>query len=234
MKTVGILGTGRMGVRLAEGFAKAGTPVILGSRDPQRAERIVAGLKVVGMTPGSYEQAAKAEFVLPAMFLRDGMVTTLQPYRRALAGKIFIDITNPFNDDYSDFILPWDTSGAEELQRQFPESRIVGAFKNVWWEVFDAPSFDGAVSDVFVVGNDPSAKQAFLDIAKPMPFRFVDAGRLANARIVERMTLLSGELGQRYGYFPRMNYRFVGEPWRPGCADRYAHLIAPAPKGGVQ
>src|SRR5262245_31014416 len=234
MMIVGILGTGRMGVRLAEGFAKAGTQVILGSRDPQRAERIVAGLKVAGMIPGSYEQAAEAEFVLPAMFLRDGMVSTLQPYRRALAGKIFIDITNPFNDDYSDFILPWNTSGAEELQREFPETRIVGAFKNVWWEVFDAPTFDGAVSDVFVVGDDQAAKQAFVDIAKPMPFRFVDAGRLANARVVERMTLLSGELGQRYGYFPRMNYRFVGELWKPGCADHYAQLIAPALEGGVR
>jgi len=32
-------------------------------------------------------------------------------------------------------------------------------------------------------------------------------GRLSNARTVERMTLLSGELGQRYGFFPRMNYK---------------------------
>ena len=231
MKTVGILGTGRMGVRLAEAFARAGSLVILGSRDPRRSERIVRGLSVFGITSGTYEQAIMAEFVVPAMFLRDGMVATLRPYREQLAGKIFIDITNPFNDDYSDFILPWDTSGAEELQRNFPESRFVGAFKNVWWEVFDAPTFDGAVSDVFVVGDDQAAKQAFIDIAKPMPFRFVDAGRLANARIVERMTLLSGELGQRYGYFPRMNYRFVGEPWMPGSADRHAHLIASTAEG---
>ena len=234
MTTVGILGTGRMGVRLAEAFAKAGAQVILGSRDLRRAERIAKGLELFGVTPGSYEQAAQSEFVLPAMFLRDGMVKTLQPYRQALAGKIFIDITNPFNDDYSDFILPWDTSGAEELQRQFPETRIVGAFKNVWWEVFDAPTFDGAVSDVFVVGDDQLAKQAFLNIVGPMPFRFVDAGKLANARVVERMTLLSGELGQRYGYFPRMNYRFVGEPWTQGRADRHAHLIALAPEGAAR
>ena len=234
MTVIGILGTGRMGVRLAEAFAKAGNRVILGSRDLRRAERIVQGLSVFGITAGTYDQAVRAEFILPAMFLRDGMVATLQPYRKELAGKIFIDITNPFNDDYSDFILPWDNSGAEELQRQFPDSRIVGAFKNVWWEVFDAPTFDGAVSDVFVVGDDQPAKEAFIRIAEPMPFRFVDAGRLANARVVERMTLLSGELGQRYGYFPRMNYRFVGEPWTPGRADRYAHLIAPAQEGGTR
>jgi len=225
MTTVGILGTGRMGVRLAEAFAKAGNEVLLGSRDIGQAREIADGLGLTGIRPGSYEQAVEAQFVLPAMFLRDGLVTTLQPYRNRLAGKIFIDITNPFNDDYSDFILPWDTSGAEELRRQFPETRIVGAFKNVWWEVFDAPTFDGTVSDVFVVGDDQDAKSAFIRIVESMPFRFVDAGRLANARIVERMTLLSGELGQRYHYFPRMNYRFVGEPWTPGRADRHAHLI---------
>ncbi|HEY1373834.1 MAG TPA: NAD(P)-binding domain-containing protein [Candidatus Binatia bacterium] len=232
MQKIGILGTGRMGVRLAAAFAKAGTHVILGSRDAKRAERIAEGLKAPGVTPGTYAEAAEAEFVLPAMFLRDGMIETLEPYRRALAGKIYIDITNPFNADYSDFILPWDTSGAEEIRRRFPEARVVGAFKNVWWEVFDAPTFEGAVSDVFVVGDDEAAKRKFLDIVKPMPFRFVDAGRLANARVVERMTLLSGELGLRYGYFPRMNYRLVGEPWKPGSADRYAHLIAP--EGGVR
>jgi predicted dinucleotide-binding enzyme len=234
MTTVGILGTGRMGVRLAEAFARSGARVILGSRDPRRAERIAAGLNLSAITPGSYQQAVQAEFILPAMFLRDGMVATLQPYRKNLAGKIYIDISNPFNDDYSDFILPWDTSGAEELQRQFPDTRIVGAFKNVWWEVFDAPTFDGTVSDVFVVGDDQAAKQAFLDITGPMPFRFIDAGRLANARVIERMTLLSGELGQRYGYFPRMNYRLLGEPWTPGSADRYSHLVARATSGDAR
>src|SRR5690349_24108686 len=175
MQTIGILGTGRMGVRLAAAFARAGARVILGSRDSARAERIVKGLDVPGVSPGTYAEAVEAELVLPAMFLRDGMIGTLEPYRRALAGKIYIDITNPFNADYTDFILPWDTSGAEEVRRHFPEARIVGAFKNVWWEVFDAPTFEGAVSDVFVVADDADAKRRLIEIAAPMPFRFVDA-----------------------------------------------------------
>lgn len=228
MRTVGILGTGRMGVRLAEAFASSGNRVILGSRDVRRAERITKGLDIETLTAGSYETAAAAQFVLPALFLRDGLLETLEPLRPHLGGKIFIDITNPFNADYSDFILPWHTSGAEAIQDRFPETRVVGAFKNVWWEVFDAPQFDGLPSDVFVVGDDQTAKQAFFRIVEGMPFRFLDAGRLANARTVERMTLLSGELGLRYGYFPRMNYRLVGEPWQKGQADRYGALIAPS------
>jgi hypothetical protein len=40
------------------------------------------------------------------------------------------------------------------------------------------------------------------------------------------MTLLVGELGVRYGFFPRMNYRLLGEPWKQGQADLIAPLIA--------
>lgn len=226
MTTIGILGTGRMAVRLAKLFAQTGQHVVLGSRSRDRAAHIARGLADAAIQPGTYAEAAAAPVVLPAMFLRDGMLDTLQPLRAQLDGKLLIDITNPFNSRYDDFILPWDTSGAEELQRTFPRARIVGAFKNVWWEVFDQPLFDGAPSDVFVVGDDEPAKREFLSLVAGSPFRYLDAGKLANARFVERMTLFSAELGQRQGYFPRMNWRLLGEQWRPGQADRVAHLIA--------
>jgi 8-hydroxy-5-deazaflavin:NADPH oxidoreductase len=211
MTAVGILGTGRMGTRLAALFADAGQEVLLGSRSPERAREIVTGLGRDAIAPATYAEAAGAEVVVPAMFLRDGLLDTLEPLRRHLEGKLWIDITNPFNADYSDFILPWHTSSAEAIQQRFPTARLVGAFKNVWWEVFDRPAFGGVISDVYVVGDDPIAKRQLLALVQGSPFRYLDAGRLANARTIERMTLLSGELGQRYRFFPRMNYRLLGE-----------------------
>src|SRR5580765_7775148 len=162
LTTIGILGTGRMGVRLARMLATAGHRVVLGSRDPARAQRIAAGLRVSGIRGDTYAAAADAPIVLPAVFVRDGLYDLLEPLRGRLDGKLFVDITNPFNADYSDFILPWNTSSAEELQKLFPKARVVGAFKNVWWEVFDRPLFDGRGSDVFVVGNDAEAKAELL------------------------------------------------------------------------
>jgi predicted dinucleotide-binding enzyme len=126
------------------------------------------------------------------MFIRDGLFDQLVPLRPALCGKLLIDISNPFNDDYSDFILPWDTSGAEQIQARLPETRVVGAFKNAWWEVFDAPRFGETLSDVLVVGDDPGAKQIFFELTQGTSFRYIDAGKLKNARTIERMTLLSG------------------------------------------
>jgi predicted dinucleotide-binding enzyme len=78
--------------------------------------------------------------------------------------------------------------------------------------VLDEPHFAGIENDVFVVSDDDEAKREFLGLVGDMPFRFVDAGRLANARTVERMTLLLGELGARYGVAPRMGYRFLDGP----------------------
>jgi len=199
-----------MGVRLAEAFAALGHKVILGSRDVARAREAAVAIGRPNVLPGTYEAAIDAPVVLPAIFLRDGLLETLAPYAHRLAGKLYVDITNPFNDDYSDFTLPWGTSGAERVQEAFPGARVVGAFKNVWWAVLDEPDFGGVASDVFVVADDDEAKRELLSLVDGMPFRFIDAGRLANARTVERMTLFLGELGARYGIAPRMGYRFLG------------------------
>lgn len=232
MTSIGILGTGKMGVRLALMFAELGHQVILGSRDRSRAAQILQQIGRETIQSGTYQQAVEADFVLPAMFLRDGALDILEPFRSQLDGKIYIDITNPFNTDYTDFILPWDTSGAEQIQHRFPKARVVGAFKNVWWEVFDAPRFEETVSDVFVVSNDAQAKAEFLQAVDGSLFRYIGAGKLSNARTVERMTLLSGELGQRYGYFPRMNYKLLGEAWSIGKADRVGAAIAASRSDG--
>ena len=207
---IGVLGTGRMGVRLAAMFARAGRSVVLGSRDQRRAEQVVRELSIPHLAAGSYDEAVAAEAVLPALFIRDGAFEILSRYSSELAGKLLIDISNPYNDDYSDFILPWDTSAAEELQRRLPAAKVVGAFKNVFSAVFDDPLFLGTPSDVFIMGDDEPAKEAFLRLAEGTPFRYLDAGGLINARAIERMTMVTGALGRRLGSYPRMNWRLLG------------------------
>lgn len=214
---IGIIGTGRMGVRLAAMFARAGRSVTLGSRSRRRAIYITDALGIAGLRPGTNEEAADAKAVLPAVFIRDGLFDLVGPLQRRLAGKLVIDISNPFNDDYSDFVTPWDSSGAEELQARLPGSRVVGAYKNVFWEVFDAPIFEDGASDVLVTGDDAAAKSEFLRLAEGTPFRYLDAGPLRNARTVERLSLITGGLGRQIGAYPRMNWRLLGcSRWKPG------------------
>ena len=207
---IGVLGTGRMGTRLAAMFARAGRRVILASRTPSRAAEIVAELNIPSLVAGSYSDALQAPAILPAIFIRDGLLDLVEQNVGAFEGKLVIDISNPFNDDYSDFLTPWDSSGAEELRKCIPRSRLVGAFKNVFWAVFDNPLFDGTVSDVLVVGDDDEAKREFLQLSDGTPFRYLDAGPLKNARAIERLTMITGALGRELGTYPRMNWRLLG------------------------
>jgi predicted dinucleotide-binding enzyme len=228
MASIGIIGTGRMAVRLARILLDNGHRVTLGSRKPSRANTLARVLDPRLCVGGTYNDAASQPIVLPAVFIRDGLLQMMEGLRPQLAGKILIDIANPFNDDYSDFILPWNTSASEEMQARFPSSRVVGIFKNVPWEAFENPQFPEGAGDVFVVGDDRQEKQDVSALFTPSSFRIVDAGRLANARVVERMTLFAMELGVRMGYVPRFGWRFLGEPWVPGSKDVWAKVLAEA------
>ena len=206
---LGVIGTGRMGSRLAAMFARAGRKVVLGSRDSSRAAAIVDELAIPTLRAGCNGEALSAPAILPAVFIRDGLFDLLDRHCRRLAGKLLIDISNPFNEDYSDFLTPWDTSGAEELQRQFPQARVVGAFKNVFWEVFDHPQFGEELSDVLITGDDAQAKARFLALAEGTPFRYLDAGPLIHSRTVERLTFITSSLGRQLNSYPRMNWRLL-------------------------
>ena len=79
---LGVIGTGRMGSRLAAMFAQAGRRVVLGSRDIKRSAEIVERLGLPTLRAGTNEEAAAADAVLPAVFMRDGRVNS--PMGRAL------------------------------------------------------------------------------------------------------------------------------------------------------
>jgi predicted dinucleotide-binding enzyme len=166
--TIGVLGTGGIAVALATMFARAGHEVRAG---------------------GPYEQVvAESTIVIPAVLGVEGAVQQLRPWRSRLGGKILVDITNPFTGGHVDFVGPWATGNAADLAVAFPEARLVGAFKNVWWEGFDGTP-DPSVQDIHVISDDLEAKRTFLGLCAATPFTCVDGGGLDQARRVERMAL---------------------------------------------
>ncbi len=226
MLNFGILGTGRMAVRLADLAAKSGHRVTLGSRSPERAAAIAGKLSPEGkVRGGSYDDAAACDIVMPSLFIRDGAFDQLAPFAKAVDGKVVVDIFNPFNDRYDDFLLDWNTSAAEKLQEIWPGARIVSTFKWPFWEAFENPDFEGGPMDIIYTGNDQEAKKIVLELFSASPWRFLDGGDLASARFTERMTLFAGRLAANNGYLPRVGWRLLGEPWTPGVKDAYKDII---------
>ncbi|WP_248930054.1 NADPH-dependent F420 reductase [Paenibacillus hamazuiensis] len=210
MKTA-VIGTGRMGVKLAgmlAGHLPAGS-LLWASRDKAKAAALIAE-RGLSIEPASHEEALNAaDILIPALWHQD-QTAWLPSHQAAIHGKIVINITNPFNAAFDDFTTDYNTSSAEELQKLAPGARFVGAFKNTFWEVLSEPERHGLKSDVFVTSDDEEAKRTVMSMLQGLPFRFLDGGRLANNRTIERMTLFSRELAKRYGTYPLVSWRLWG------------------------
>jgi hypothetical protein len=204
-----VIGTGRMGRGLAKVLGDVHPGLKWGSRTLSRVQELVRNLNLEGVIPATHEEALEADIIVHALWFRD-LLPWAEANRERLAGKILVDIVNPFTEDFRDFTVPWGTSAAEELQKRIPRTRVVGAFKNTFFRVFDAPEQEGLLSDVYVTSDDGEAGQTVLRALEGIPFRVLDGGRLANNRTIERMTLFERELAVRYGTYPYVSFRLFG------------------------
>jgi 8-hydroxy-5-deazaflavin:NADPH oxidoreductase len=206
---IAVVGSGRMGTGLVRLLATHHR-VRVASRNPERLPARIAELGLPDRVAAvDHAGATGADVVLLALWHRDA-VAFARRHAGALAGRIVVDIANPFTDDFTDFFLPEGTSAAEVLADAVPEARVVGAFKNTFWPVLDDPGFADGPSDVLVTGDDDEARRTVADLLAPLPFRVLDAGPLAANRTIERMTLLGRQLALRHGHYPRLAWRLLG------------------------
>jgi hypothetical protein len=83
-----------------------------------------------------------------------------------LRGKILIDVSNPLQvGEGGTMVLAFcntDSLG-ERIQRAFPETRVVKALNTVNCEIMIAPSRVPGDHNLFICGNDASAKKEVVD-----------------------------------------------------------------------
>jgi len=197
---IGILGgTGRMGRGLARGYAAVGHEVFLGSRSPGQARD--AASQIDGEVQGGSlaEAAEMAELVVLAVPFGDA-VATVGPLQDSLAGKIVVDITNPFGA-----VPPGQVAGIENNAAAAASARWVAAYKT---KTLDQPRGpDGQPRDVFVCSHDAEAKSAVIELITETGFRAIDCGGFENARTLDLMVPLMIELDGRY-------HRDAGSSWK--------------------
>lgn len=199
-------GTGDLGFPLACRWAKAGIEVVIGSRDQAKAEKAAADLgELTGKDARGLvnpEAAAAADVVLVAVPF-SGFVSIYKSIAESLReGTVLIDATVPVEASVggkaTHVFGVWEGSAAQLAQAVVPKgTRMCAAFHTV--SASAARDFDSALEgDVLVCGHK-EGKPVVKELVDALPdLRYVDAGPLENARIIEPITALLIGLNHRY------------------------------------
>lgn len=186
MTSISIIGSGNMASAIGTLAVKGGNTVEIVSRDSAKAAAL-AGALGNGATAGTWGAVPAGDIVLLAV-LFDGAVPIVGEYGNALAGKIIVDVTNPFNASATGLAIPHDTSVAQEVAKAAPESAyVVKAFNTLFRDVLAA----GGPLDVFIAGDDVEAKARVSAFVESLGLRPQDTGDLSMAHWLEGAGLLS-------------------------------------------
>jgi predicted dinucleotide-binding enzyme len=190
MSTISIIGSGGMAAAIGGLAAKAGHTVEVISRDAAKA-RALAEKVGAGATVGTFGAAPAGDIVILAVPYA-AVLDVVKQYGEALAGKLLIDITNPVASDYTSFVTPEDSFGAQEIAKAAPaDAQVVKAFNTQFSHVLTAGPVEGRPLDVFLAGDDARAKARVSVFVESLGLHPMDTGPLLMARTLEHVCLLS-------------------------------------------
>lgn len=202
--TIAILGgTGAEGSGLALRWAHAGYPVIIGSRNADKAAQVCAQmnatLKRSAVTHESYLAAATAAQIIVLCVPYAVQRATVEEVRAALNGKILVDTTVPLVPPKVMRVqLPEGGSAVAAIQDLLGESvRVVSAFQNVAAHLLQDLACK-VECDVLVCGNDVPARETVIKLAGDIGLRGIHAGQIGNSAAAEALTSILIAINSRY------------------------------------
>ena len=222
---IAVLGTGMVGQALAARLSGLGHDVTIGTRDPQatlaRTEpdgmgnppfsAWTADHADVRLAPFA-DAAAAAELVVNATSGAAALPALELAGADNLAGKVLVDISNPldFSQGFPPTLFVKDTDSlGEQIQRAFPEVRVVKTLNTLNANLMVDPKNLGAESSIFVSGDDPVAKATVTELLQSFGHTdVIDLGDISTARGTEMLLpvwlRLMGALGT-----PAFNFKIV-------------------------
>lgn len=206
---VAIIGaSGALGFGLAVRLARAGVPVVIGSRDPDRAQE--AAQRALAVIPdGSFsghdnaDAARAADTVILSVPFRNHSETLTNLKEALTPGKLLIDATVPLAAAISGkatrMLGVWQGSAAQQAAEMAPDGvRVVSALHTI--SAASLTDLDHPLEqDVLICGDSRADKtDAARVISRIAGLRCVDAGRLEMSRITESLTALLIGVNSRY------------------------------------
>jgi len=194
-KKVGIIGSGVVGQVLANGFARHGYQVMIGTNNlakhPELKQKTGGKAEV-----GTFEATARFGEIL--VLAAKGMAAEAVLRSAGLAnlqGKTIIDTTNPIADappvnGVLKYFTTLEDSLMERLQRVAPAGNFVKAFSSVGNAIMVNPDFGGIKPTMFICGNSAAAKAEVRTILEQFGHDIEDMGGVEAARAIEPLCIL--------------------------------------------
>jgi len=186
----GVLGTGVVGQSIAGRLVELGHETRMGSRQAGNEKAVAWAAEAgEGASEGSFADAAGfGEVVVNATAGGASLEALEAAGAENLAGKVLIDVANTL--DFSQGMPPRlsvanDDSLGEQIQRAFPEAKVVKALNTVNANVMVDPSVVPGEHDIFLSGNDEEAKGQVAELLQSFGWpadRILDLGDITAAR----------------------------------------------------
>jgi predicted dinucleotide-binding enzyme len=190
---IGVFGTGAVGEAIGSRLVGLGHEVKMGSRQAGNEKAQAWAEKAgTGASEGSFEDAATfGELIFNCTAGMHSTSVLESAGAENLAGKVLIDVANPL--DFSAGMPPTlgvcnSDSLGEQIQRAFPDTRVVKALNTMNAAVMVDPASVPGAHDVFVCGDDPDAKREAGELLQSFGWpadRIRDLGGIVAARGTE-------------------------------------------------
>jgi hypothetical protein len=165
-----------------------GNTVEVMGRDQAKADDLAEALGGDAVT-GKWGAVPTGDIVITAL-PHDGVVPVVVEYGDALAGKVIVDISNPFNATFDGLAHSAETSVAQEVAKVAPAGAgVVKAFNTIFRNVLEKGR-----PNVFIAGDDARAKAALSAFIESIGLRPLDVGGLGMAHWLEGMGLVTVSL----------------------------------------
>ncbi|HEY5302663.1 MAG TPA: NAD(P)-binding domain-containing protein [Acidimicrobiales bacterium] len=180
MTTITIIGSGNMASAIGTRAAKHGHTIEFMSRDTGNAQALADQIGRQA-TVGAFGATPQGEIVFLAV-LYTGVIEVIAKYGDALAGKILVDMTNPFNADASGLVTTAGDSASKQIAAAAPEgTHVVKAFNTIFRDVL---AQDKSV-DIFFAGDNAEAKAHVAAFLESLDIRPLDVGGIEMTSVLE-------------------------------------------------
>jgi NADPH-dependent F420 reductase len=205
VKVAVVGGTGDFGLALARALVEAGEDVVIGSRDPARAQ---AKAGEAGATGAANEDAVRGADLVVLAVKADAALPTAALLAAAIGDTPVLSVASELRFTKEGVHPTEDGRSIAERTQDLLRAPVVAGLHSLAAASLAGGKADG---DTLVCGDDPDAKRRALELAaKVVTGRALDAGPLTSARALEGMTAVIVNLNRRYK--GHAGVRIVGLP----------------------